>query len=88
MALETIKVHPRIKERHPDLSKNDIVVAWNNSLRFVGRKKNAFDEVVAIGFDPNGRLIEMVAVVEDDGSWLIFHAMTPPSKNTLNELGL
>jgi hypothetical protein len=43
---------------------------------------------VAVGFDGKGRLLEMVAVLGPDGIWLVYHAMTSPSKKTLKELGL
>ena len=38
------------------------------------------------GYDPQGRYIEMVGVLLADGAWLIYHAMTPPSKKTLREI--
>lgn len=38
------------------------------------------------GYDPHGRYIEMVGVPLADGVWLIYHAMTPPSKKTLKEI--
>ncbi len=44
--------------------------------------------LVAVGFDTNGRVLEMVGVAEETGAIRIFHAMTPPSKKTLREAGL
>jgi len=38
------------------------------------------------GYDPQGRYIEMVGVLLADGAWLVYHAMTPPSKKTLREI--
>ena len=38
--------------------------------------------------DDKGRELEMVAVELEGGDMLIFHAMTPPSRRTYEELGL
>lgn len=38
------------------------------------------------GYDLHGRYIEMVGVLLSDGVWLVYHAMTPPSKKTLKEI--
>ena len=38
------------------------------------------------GYDPQGQYIEMVGVLLADGAWLVYHAMTPPSKKTLREI--
>ena len=80
-------VHGRVSARHPELSEHDVLVAWKSriawAIRIVGEKNH----VVAVGFDNNGRFIEMVAVNDGD-DYLIFHAMTPPSKRTLTELDL
>ena len=38
------------------------------------------------GYDLHGRYIEMVGVLLADGAWLVYHAMTPPSKKTLMEI--
>jgi hypothetical protein len=44
-------------------------------------------QAAAVGFDSKGRLLEMVAVF-DGKDYLIYHAMTPPTKKVLAELGL
>jgi len=44
--------------------------------------------LVAVGFDTNGRLIEIVGSVMENGTVRLFHAMTPPSKKTLQEVGI
>ena len=38
-----------------------------------------------VGFDLKAREIEMVGVLTADG-WLVYHAMTPPSKKTMDEM--
>jgi hypothetical protein len=41
---------------------------------------------ITVGVDGRGRLLEMVSVMNREGRWLIYHAMTPPSRKTMNEL--
>lgn len=86
--MEKSVVHPRVHERHPEISDDDALSAWNNAFEFAKRDTSEKDLYVAVGFDTKGRLIEVVAAREDDGRFLIFHAMTPPSKKTLGELRL
>ena len=43
---------------------------------------------VAVGYDSRGREVEMVGVELEDGDWLVYHAMTPPSTKTYGELGM
>ncbi|MDE8703310.1 hypothetical protein PZH32_10110 [Adlercreutzia equolifaciens] len=81
-----IIVHPRVLQRHPDLSEADVLSAWENMISFLPRLESSPMRYIAIGSDPRGRLIEMVAQKASDGTWVIFHAMTPPSKKTLIEL--
>ena len=81
-------VHPRISVRHPEISEGDVIHAWENALRSASRLPDKPDEYIAVGFDSNGRLLEVVAVRGQDGKWLAFHAMTPPSSKTFKELGI
>lgn len=80
-------VHPRVLERHPDLEEKDVISAWRNALQLARRDSNEAMYYIAVGSDANGRLVEMVAMASDDG-FLIYHAMTPPSKKTMKELRL
>ena len=80
--MQTI-VHPRVFERHPELSEDDIVTAWENcSIRAV---RTVLEREVRLGFDCAGRELEMIGVMLGDG-WLVYHAMTPPSKKMRNEI--
>ena len=79
-------VHPRIHERHSELDEADVVAAWNNVLASVPRLDKDPDEYAAVGIDTKGRYIEMVAKRTRDGNWLIYHAMTPPTKKMKAEL--
>lgn len=84
-----VRIHGRIPERHPEISKHDVIVAWKNSFvvqeRFGVELPN--ETLVALGTDPHGRVLEMIAVTLIDGTTLVYHAMTPPTKKVLEELG-
>lgn len=82
-----VEVHPRIKKRHPDLAEQDVLDAWESCFRSVPRLDRVPHEYIAVGADRKGRLIEMVVLRSSSKSWLVYHAMTPPSKKTLTELG-
>ena len=85
--MDSVIVHPRVLERHPEFAEHDVKSAWNNCIRYRRREDCETYEYIAVGSDQNGRLIEMVAERNND-DWLIYHALTPPSKKTLKELGL
>jgi hypothetical protein len=72
----------------PNCAKEDIITAWENCIASAPRLADNPDEYLAIGFDRNGRLLEIVAIRSATGIWLIYHAMTPPAKRTMKELGL
>jgi hypothetical protein len=81
-----IVIHPRISKRHPDLNEEDVREAWDNFLLSgIRAESKRFPEVLRVGHDRQGRELEMVGALLEDG-WLVFHAMTPPSKKTLSEL--
>ena len=82
--MNQVVVHPRVMDRHPELSEDDVIAAWNGYVRMMRREA---DQVIAIGFDGNGRAVEMVTK-ESDGDFLIYHAITPPTINALRELGM
>ncbi len=82
----SVIVHSRITERHPEIQEKDVLVAWEHCIRSIPRLEKNSSEYAAVGVDGNGRLIEMIGVRLIDGLWLIYHAMTPPSKKILSEL--
>jgi hypothetical protein len=82
-----VTVHPRIHRLHPEVGNDDVLAAWSNCSRFIPRQRGSRDDFIAVGADGKGRLVEMVAAIDDAGDWVIFHAMTPPSKRMLGELG-
>jgi len=85
--MNDVVIHPRVIERHPELSEDDVREAWNGYVRMT-RREGLDDCYVAIGFDSSGRAIEMVAVETIEGAWYVYHAMTPPTSKLLRELGL
>jgi hypothetical protein len=71
------------------LSEDDVLYAWQSPIRC--RQRNGTDDPaiwIAIGVLPNGKMAEMVAFQDIDGFWCVFHAMTPPTKKFILELGL
>ena len=85
--MENVIVHPRVHERHPDISEEDVLTAWRNMLLSAPRN-NGTGSWVSVGMDGNGRLLEMVSVHNSAGQWLVYHAMTPPTKKTMRKLGV
>jgi hypothetical protein len=87
---DDIEIAPRVSARHPELTDADIFSAWGNALVIIERGGIPLSDVilVAIGADSKGRLIEMVGAIKESGMVYIFHAMTPPSRKTLHEVGL
>jgi hypothetical protein len=87
---DEVEIAPRVSARHPELTSADISSAWKNARFIIERSGIPLPDVilVAVGTDSNNRLIEMVGAIKEHGVIYIFHAMTPPSRKTLHELGL
>ena len=85
--MDKLYVHPRITERHPEITKQDVVDAWDSCIRYVPRVNRDGLEYIAVGVDSKGRLLELIAR-EVGGEWLVYHAFTPPTKKALRELGM
>ena len=68
------------------LSPEDIEFAWTHFVLKKYRGKPDEGQIAAIGFDKSGRLIEMVAAERPAGT-LFYHAMQPPTRRMLVELG-
>lgn len=83
--MAAVSVHKRISERHPDLTEKDVLTAWDAAIMSMPRLPDRPNEYVALGFDNKGRLLEMVGVRGEQGEWLIYHALTPPSEKTYRE---
>ena len=53
-------VHKRIMERHPELTEQDVLDAWDNAFTYAARTHCAHPfETMALGYDGKSRLIEM-----------------------------
>lgn len=77
-----VQVHPHALKH--GLSPQEVADAWENYL--VGAVRVPGELEVRIGLDADGREIELVGGLQADGSWLVFHAMRPPTKRTLSEI--
>ena len=86
--MERVTVHERVCKLHPEMTENDVLKAWAHIIRSFTRYWTDQRECVAVGVDGKGRLVEMIALRSRDGSWLIYHALTPPTKKVLIEMGL
>lgn len=71
-----------ISERHPHISKQDVLAAFRARMVSVRRQDGSY---IAVGLDMKGRNIEMVYVRKNDDV-LVFHAFTPPTKKFLREI--
>ncbi len=80
-----IYVHPHALKH--GLEKESIELAWRQYFRQRRRAESDGNQVVSVGIDQKGRLIQMIGVITEDGV-LIYHALTPPTENVLSELGL
>lgn len=84
--MDTIGVHPRVVRQHPEISPSDVVDAMRGML---GYRQRPSGEWLAIEVDGRNRLLELVYNFDDDEEFFfVYHAMTPPSKKTLRELGM
>ena len=85
--MDRIFVLDRIPMRHPDVSKEDAAHAWFHCIRSMPRLGTDPEEHVGIGYDSSGRLLEIVALRNERGDWLIKHAQTPPQESIKRVLG-
>ena len=84
--VEHVEVHDRVHEHHPEILAEDVYSAWKNAFLSRPRTDDGTVRQVAIGQDGRGRLLEMVAQRIGPSTWLVYHAMTPPSDKMLKEL--
>lgn len=66
-------LHVEIKQsaRKHGFSDADIVHAYEHAIRYVEYEYNGEDRLLVIGADPNGRLLELVAVPGDSPNRII-----------------
>ena len=78
-----IVVHPRIHERHEDISAQDVIEAMNNIVASALRDNGHW---CSIGFDLHARPLEMIYKIVGDVV-IVYHALTPPTKKFKKEVG-
>ena len=84
--MEKVFIHPNATKH--GLAEEQILHAWYNAIEVVRRDRHdGLIDYVAIGFEQNGRPIEMTARRKPAG-FLIYHANTPPTLRAFKELGL
>lgn len=84
--MSAVGIHPRVKQRHTDMSDADVLTAMRGMIRY---KQRSAGEWLAVGLDGRGRLVELVYQYdEEEDFFFVFHGMTPPTGKTLKELGL
>lgn len=89
MGEQKVEVAERVFLRHPQLTEDDVLAAWRSRLKCQVRLGPWPPQYIAIGFDGNGRAVEMVAVYDPgQDKVLIFHANTPATKKVKKELGI
>lgn len=69
------------------LSESEILHAWENYVRMQQRPAPDEEYVAAVGCTQSGDMVQMMAVIVEDG-YLVIHAMTPPTTKVLKELGM
>lgn len=62
-----ILTHPRVMERHPDVTEEDVAMAWSHAIAMRHRSFDPPVHIAAAGVDTKGRLIEMIGVELEDG---------------------
>lgn len=85
--MDKIAVLDMVPENHPELTKADAAHAWEFCIRSMARIGKEPEGHVGIGYDASGRLVEVVAIRNSEGDWLVKHAQTPPQESTKRELG-
>ena len=81
-----VRVHPSVHRRHSDVEDDDVIAAFEGTLRSRARDTHPI-QWVGVGLDRKGRLLEYIAVEDEPDGWLVFHAMLV-TRAVLAEVGL
>lgn len=69
-----------------EISESDAISGMQNTIRY---KQRLSGEWIAIGIAGRSRILELVYIYDRNTDYFfVFHAMTPPSKETYRELDL
>lgn len=80
-----IVIHERIKRRHPEVSKEDIIDAIENTINWIQRL-NHNGEIFGVGVTSGGKFIEYT-YMEYRGEILVYHAQYA-TNNSFKAIGL
>ena len=59
-----VRVHPRVHQRHSDVDDDDVIAAFEGTLRSRARDTHPI-QWVGVGLDRKGRLLEYIAVEDE-----------------------
>lgn len=85
---QEVVVHERVMRRHPNLPEEGVKHAWRNAFVLLDRHGGPSGTYIALGVDENGRVLEMIGATLLGGQLMIYHALTPPTRDFLRETGL
>jgi hypothetical protein len=68
-----VRVHPSALAH--DIDSEDAVYAAENWVFAAAQSDDSPNPEFRLGFDPNGRLLELVVLIFDSGNELLIHAM-------------
>ena len=76
----------RIMDRHPDLTREDVLTAFHSI--YIDAPRAGTDNVwIAVGTDERLREIEMIYLIDyTNNRIIIFHAFSPPTKKFKQEI--
>ena len=85
--VNNVIVMDRVRQRHPDVSNEDVARAWRYAMKSRSRLDKDPIQYIAVGVARDGRLLEMCAYKDQNDDYVVFHAMVATRK-VLQELGL
>ena len=82
--MDELIIHPRVLEKHPQLTEEDVKAAWENAYYEALRPDSPnFPEYLWIGVDPHGREVEMVGFpLRTGGSYTMRTPLCPSGRAT------
>ena len=84
--VNNVIVMERVHLCHPDIDQHDVIKAWDNIQKSMRRNVKPYN-YVAVGIDGKGRQLEMLAFLDENSDWIVYHAMRATRK-VLRELGV